>query len=146
MRLSDLTKVLSLVDGIDAAAINPLLARIPPELKARGMEVTMPHFVAALRTRNTRPGATNYLRIMLRAREQQIGGREIQLIEKVESSCPRVLSRHRRHAGSRSHRLLRAADQFDHQCAARPMDLFCRRHVRRRHHDDTGLPQRACWR
>ncbi len=79
-----LTKVLSLVDGIDAAAINPLLARISPELKARGMEVTMPHFVAALRTRNQSPGAHNFLRIMLRAREQQSAAEKTQLIEQVE--------------------------------------------------------------
>ena len=42
-----LTKVLSLVDGIEAAGINPLLERIPPELKARGMAATMPNFVKA---------------------------------------------------------------------------------------------------
>ncbi len=78
-----LTKVLSLVDGIDAAAINPLLARIPPELQARGMEVTMPHFLSALRTRNETVGAPNYLRIMLRAREQQTAAEKSQLIEQV---------------------------------------------------------------
>ncbi len=78
-----LTKVLSLVDGIDAATVNPLLARISPELKARGMEVTMPHFVAALRTRDNTAGAPNYLRIMLRAREQQSASEKSQLIEKV---------------------------------------------------------------
>lgn len=79
-----LTKVLSLVDGIDAAGTNPLLARIPPEPKARGMEVTMPTFVAALRTRNYEPGAENYLRIMLRAREQQSATEKSELIDKVK--------------------------------------------------------------
>ncbi len=76
-----LTKVLSLVDGIDAATTNPLLARIPPELKARGMEVTMPHFMAALRTRLDE--GQNYLRIMLRAREQQSAAEKSQLIDQV---------------------------------------------------------------
>ncbi|MBM4090058.1 MAG: RND family transporter [Planctomycetes bacterium] len=79
-----LTKVLSLVDGIDAAGINPLLAHLPPELKARGMAITMPHFVAALRTDNRRPGDVNYLRIMLRAREQQPAARKAWVIAEVE--------------------------------------------------------------
>ncbi len=78
-----LTKVLSLVDGIDAAAINPLLARIPPELKARGMAATMPNFVAALRTKHEDPESINYLRIMLRAREQQSAAEKSQLIDQV---------------------------------------------------------------
>ncbi len=80
-----LTKVLSLVDGIDAAGTNPLLARIPPELKARGMEVTMPHFLSALRTRYEDRETQNYLRIMLRAREQQSAAEKSQLIEQVTS-------------------------------------------------------------
>jgi predicted RND superfamily exporter protein len=82
-----LTKVLSLVDGIDAAAVNPLLARIPPELKARGMEKTMPHFVAALRTRKENPAESNYLRVMLRAREQQSASEKSQLIGKVSAAA-----------------------------------------------------------
>ena len=51
-----LTKVLSLIDGIEAAGINPLLERIPPELKARGMAATMPNFVKALRTESPGTG------------------------------------------------------------------------------------------
>ncbi len=44
----------------------------------------MPHFVAALRTRYTQAGEHNYLRIMLRAREQQSAAEKMQLIEQVE--------------------------------------------------------------
>ena len=62
--VAGLTKVLSLVDGIDATAVHPLWTRIPPELQVRGM-AAMPHFVATLRTAEE-PGATNYLRVMLR--------------------------------------------------------------------------------
>ena len=78
-----LTKVLSLVDGIDAAGINPLLERIPPELKAKGMAATMPNFVKALRTESDETNKQNYLRIMLRAREQQSAAEKEQLIERV---------------------------------------------------------------
>jgi predicted RND superfamily exporter protein len=51
------------------------------------MEVTMPNFVAALRTRNREPGADNYLRVMLRAREQQSAAEKSQLISKVERAA-----------------------------------------------------------
>lgn len=84
-----LTKVLSLVDGIDAASQHPLLEHIPPELKARGMAVTMPHFVEALRTTRREPEAVSYLRIMLRAREQQSASERTQLIEQVGDAVGR---------------------------------------------------------
>lgn len=80
-----LTKVLSLVDGIEAANVNPLLRPVPPELKARGMALAMPHFVAALRARKEEPGAQDYLRIMLRSREQLPAAVKSQLIDKVRS-------------------------------------------------------------
>ncbi len=78
-----LTKVLSLIDGIQAAGINPLLEHISPELKARGMAAAMPNFVRALRTNHQEPGRPNYLRIMLRAREQQSAAEKSQLISEV---------------------------------------------------------------
>lgn len=84
-KTAGLTKVLSLVDGIDAAATHPLLARIPPELKARGMEIAMPHFVSTLRTRKEAPESSNYLRIMLRSREQLSADTKSQLIQEVQS-------------------------------------------------------------
>jgi predicted RND superfamily exporter protein len=77
-----LTKVLSLVDGIDAATVNPLMAKIPAELRARGMATTMPTFIAALRTSNP-ASELNYLRIMLRAREQQPAAEKAWLIDEV---------------------------------------------------------------
>ncbi|MFW6169717.1 MAG: efflux RND transporter permease subunit [Planctomycetota bacterium] len=80
-----LTKVLSLVDGIEAANVNPLLRQIPPELKARGMALAMPHFVASLRTRKEKSEARNYLRIMLRSREQLPAATKSQLIDKVRA-------------------------------------------------------------
>ncbi len=85
-----LTKVLSLVDGVDASAVNPLLARIPPELRARAMAATMPSFMAALRAQNVQPGDRNYLRIMLRAPEQRSAGIKTRVIHEVE----RVVRRH----------------------------------------------------
>ncbi len=81
--IQGLTKVLSLVDGIEAAGINPLLERIPPELKAKGMAATMPNFVKALRTDSDETDEPHYLRIMLRAREQQSAAEKEQLIERV---------------------------------------------------------------
>jgi len=77
-----LTKVISLVDGIDAASRRPLLARLPAELRVRGMENAMPHFVAALRTKHT-DGRPNMLRIMLRSREQQSAAEKLRLIDEV---------------------------------------------------------------
>ena len=50
-----LTKVISLVDGIDAAGAvrRSLLAHLPAEMRVQGMQNAMPHFVAALRTSYT---------------------------------------------------------------------------------------------
>jgi hypothetical protein len=80
--VSALTKVLSLVDGVDAVAVNPLMARVPAEIRAQGMATTMPTFVAALRTNNP-SDEQNYLRIMLRAREQQPAAEKAWLIDEV---------------------------------------------------------------
>ncbi len=77
-----LTKVISLVDGIDAAAARRLVSRMPPELQAGGMERAMPHFTAALRTHHPK-GQPNYLRIMLRAREQESAVNKSRLIDEV---------------------------------------------------------------
>ena len=135
-----LTKVLSLVDGIDAAGINPLLARLPPELKARGMAITMPHFVAALRTDNRRPGDANYLRIMLRAREQQSAAQKAWVIAEVE----RLAESHFPPSGDsegRGHGLLRPPDEPDHERLAGSVDLFSGGHARRRPDDGVLLPQ-----
>jgi hypothetical protein len=81
-RVIGLTKVLSLIDGIQAAGVHPLLAHVPPELRARGMTLTMPHFTAALRTGHG-DSAQNYVRVMLRAREQQTAREKAQLIAAV---------------------------------------------------------------
>ncbi|MHB0957992.1 MAG: efflux RND transporter permease subunit [Pirellulaceae bacterium] len=82
-RVDGLTKVLSLIDGIEAAGVNPLMERIPAELKARGMAATMPNFVKTLRTDHTDPDRPHYLRVMLRAREQQSAAEKSQLIAEV---------------------------------------------------------------
>jgi predicted RND superfamily exporter protein len=80
--VTGLTKVLSLIDGIQAAGVHPLLTHVPPELRARGMTLTMPHFTAALRTQHGN-GAQNYVRVMLRAREQRSAREKAQLIAAV---------------------------------------------------------------
>jgi hypothetical protein len=47
------------------------------------MAAAMPNFVRALRTNHQEPGRPNYLRIMLRAREQQSAAEKAQLISEV---------------------------------------------------------------
>ena len=59
------------------------MAQVPAEIRARGMASTMPTFVSALRTNHVDAGEPNFLRIMLRAREQQPAGEKSWLIDEV---------------------------------------------------------------
>lgn len=91
---SALTKVISLVDALDAVEVDPTLAAFTPtpELRYQGMKAAMPTFMAALRST---PAATvgqvsrlpepnpPRLRIMLRARERQPAQQKQQLIQEV---------------------------------------------------------------
>jgi predicted RND superfamily exporter protein len=80
-----LTKVLSVVDALDAIAAEPTLAALTPtpELRYRGLALAMPTFMAALRS--TGQGEQNHgrLRIMLRAPERQPAEQKRWLINEV---------------------------------------------------------------
>jgi uncharacterized protein len=65
-----LTKVLSLVDALDAAKFQPGLEMMPAELRARGMQVMMPDFFNSLRGQDRETGQ-HYLRIMLRSHDRR---------------------------------------------------------------------------
>ena len=84
-----LTKVLSMVDAIDAMQHHPMLAALPPEMRAQAMSAKMPHFFAALRARDAETDDA-YLRVMLRARERQPAEQKLQLIEAVKAEVAQV--------------------------------------------------------
>jgi predicted RND superfamily exporter protein len=79
-----LTKVISLVDTLDAIDLDPTLATLTPsaELRAQGVAAGMPAFTAALRSPPDESGQAR-LRIMLRARERQPARQKRWLIDEV---------------------------------------------------------------
>ncbi len=79
-----LTKVLSVVDALDAVAVDPALATMTPtpELRYQALAAAMPTFMAALR-HTTKDGDQGRLRIMLRARERQPAAQKERLIREV---------------------------------------------------------------
>jgi predicted RND superfamily exporter protein len=81
---SGLTKVLSVVDALDAVEVEPALAALSPspELRYQAMAAAMPSFMAALRSA-TADARGSRLRIMLRARERQSAEQKEQMIEEV---------------------------------------------------------------
>lgn len=86
-----LTKVLSMVDALDAARAQRSLALLPPELRARGMQAVMPDFVTALR--GTDPETQQpYLRIMLRAFDRRDASDKQELIAEVSRLACRNFS------------------------------------------------------
>ena len=76
-----LTKVISLVDALDAGKPDRALAAIPIELRVLGMTKEMPTFMGALQGRDE--SGRRWLRIMLRARERQPAQQKGELIEAV---------------------------------------------------------------
>ena len=76
-----LTKVLSLVDALDAGGSDPALSVMTAEARVIGMGVAMPTFMGALQGNDVRD--RRWLRIMLRARERQPAERKRELIETV---------------------------------------------------------------
>lgn len=85
-----LTKVISLVDVLDASKRDPALAAMPTELQVQGMAAVMPAFMGALQGKDEQ--GRRWLRIMLRARERQPAEQKRQLIDEVtrmaQSSFP----------------------------------------------------------
>jgi predicted RND superfamily exporter protein len=83
--LPALTKVISLVDALDAMDADPALARLTPtaELRAQAMAAAMPHFVATLRASDPVHPHGRGLRIMLRAHERQSAEQKRELLAAV---------------------------------------------------------------
>jgi uncharacterized protein len=80
-----LTKVISLVDALDAVEADSTLAALTltPELRYQALAAAMPTFMAALRSTPTDERGEGRLRIMLRARERQPARDKQRLIEEV---------------------------------------------------------------
>jgi predicted RND superfamily exporter protein len=80
-----LTKVISLVDALDAVAAEPALAALTPtpELRYHALAAVMPTFMAALRAPPPDGSDQGRLRIMLRARERQPAEQKQRLIAEV---------------------------------------------------------------
>ena len=76
-----ITKVISLVDALDASKGDPTLALLPAELRAQGMAEAMPAFMGALQGKDEE--GRRWLRIMLRARERQPAEQKRKLIDEV---------------------------------------------------------------
>ncbi|QDU30340.1 MMPL family protein [Anatilimnocola aggregata] len=78
-----LTKVLSLVDVMDAAKDSQLLAILAPESRAEMLSANLPVFAAALRYQPEDKNLPGRMRIMLRAHERQPAQQKRALIEEV---------------------------------------------------------------
>jgi predicted RND superfamily exporter protein len=80
-----LTKVISLVDALDAVESDPLLARLTPqpEMRAAALHGLMATFVSALRSTELDSHGQGRLRIMLRSRERQPAAEKQRLIDQV---------------------------------------------------------------
>jgi uncharacterized protein len=85
-----LTKVISLVDVLDASRREPSLAAMSSEFQVQGMAAVMPAFMGALQGKDEQ--GRRWLRIMLRARERQPAQQKRRLIDEVtrvaQSSFP----------------------------------------------------------
>jgi predicted RND superfamily exporter protein len=78
-----LTKVISVVDAIDANEADRALSILTPELQYRGLRAAMPVFIDALLTPELDERGQGRLRIMLRARERQPAEQKRWLINEV---------------------------------------------------------------
>lgn len=76
-----LTKVISLVDALDAGREDRTLAAMPAEVRVQGMAAAMPTFTGALQGKDEH--GRRWLRIMLRARERQPAEQKRELIDTV---------------------------------------------------------------
>jgi predicted RND superfamily exporter protein len=80
-----LTKVISLVDALDAVDADPTLASLTPtaELRAAALAAALPNFVATLRSTDPDQPGGNGLRIMLRAPERQPAEQKRELLASI---------------------------------------------------------------
>jgi hypothetical protein len=97
-----LTKVISLVDALDAVEADPLLARLTPqpELRAAALARLMPTFLAALRSGEADQHGETRLRIMLRSRERQPAAEKQRLIGEVTRLANAEFPRSEQSAGA----------------------------------------------
>jgi predicted RND superfamily exporter protein len=82
-----LTKILSVVDAIDAVTNEELREVVPVEVLTGQMTELMPQVVSVLLSEDPRAPDQHYLRIMLRARERQPADQKTHLIAEVERIC-----------------------------------------------------------
>ncbi|KLU02516.1 protein secretion system [Rhodopirellula islandica] len=83
-----LTKVLSLADADEVAAMSPLLSLVTPEVRLAGMRTAIPTFADALLTFDPpQEGSQRQLRIMLRSEEGLPGEVKRKLIERVSQAA-----------------------------------------------------------
>jgi predicted RND superfamily exporter protein len=80
------TKVLSLVDALDAIEKLPFISFFGLESRMRRLDVMMPGLVPSLLSTNPETGQ-HYYRIMLRSRERQPAAQKKQLIADVARIC-----------------------------------------------------------
>lgn len=77
-----LTKVVSLIDAVDAAEASYTLSLVPIDVREEKLREELPAFIGALKT-NTADDDSTFVRIMLRALERQPAEQKLQLIEAV---------------------------------------------------------------
>ena len=101
-RLPALTKVISLVDVLDAVQSEPLLAGLTPqpELRTAALAKVMPTFVSALRSAEPDEFGQGRLRIMLRSRERLPAAEKQRLIEEVTRLSQAEFSAGQRSSGA----------------------------------------------
>ena len=110
-----LTKVLSLVDAIDATEVHPVLRRIPAELRVRGMSAAMPRFLAARTTvTQTRTGGATCASCCAPANSRTRRGK-CELIHEVMRIATEHFPATAGQPGAAGHRFLRVVDPLDHQ-------------------------------
>lgn len=80
-----LTKVLSLIDALQAADSSRLLSALPATTRLQGMKAAMPDMLDALVTTDSDLHGVRWLRVMLRSREQVSAAEKSQLIESVSN-------------------------------------------------------------
>jgi len=97
-----LTKVISLVDALDAIEADAALAALTPtaELRSAGLSAAMPTFIAALRSSELDANGESHLRIMLRSRERQPAAQKRHLIQEVTRLAREEFPPGERSAGS----------------------------------------------
>lgn len=88
-----LTKVLSVVDAVQATEAMAMMAAIPVGTRLQGMRASMPEFTNALLTREADSGGSGWLRIMLRSQEQAPAALKSRLVAAVREELSSFVER-----------------------------------------------------